>query len=262
MQMELREALGLGEGEVVALVGAGGKTSAMFRLARELAQAGERVVTTTTTKIYTPTPQETDRTLLVQDLEEALTGLAESLREKQIITVACGLVSEGKLGGVPPEWVASFRAVAPGTTVIVEADGAARKSFKAPREGEPVFPGCTTLVVPLVGMDCLGKPLGETWVHRPEVVSRLTGAVPGDPITPEMVATVLLHPRGTMQGRPFAARVIPLLNKVDDAKTEALALPLAELLLAQGVAAVVLASLRSQPPIRRVMTGKPAEALV
>ena len=56
--MSLRDGLLLRGGGVVSLVGAGGKTSLMFKLARELSTAGETVLTTTTTKIYTPSPQQ------------------------------------------------------------------------------------------------------------------------------------------------------------------------------------------------------------
>ena len=38
--------------EVVALVGGGGKTTAMFRLAREMVEKGGSAITTTTTRIF------------------------------------------------------------------------------------------------------------------------------------------------------------------------------------------------------------------
>ena len=50
--MKLTEALDVADNEVVALVGGGGKTSAMFRLAREIATAGGNAITTTTTRIF------------------------------------------------------------------------------------------------------------------------------------------------------------------------------------------------------------------
>ena len=50
--MELNRALRIQSKEVVAFVGGGGKTSAMFRLADELVTQGRRVVTTTTTRIF------------------------------------------------------------------------------------------------------------------------------------------------------------------------------------------------------------------
>ncbi|MCF8109113.1 MAG: hypothetical protein K9J81_08985, partial [Desulfohalobiaceae bacterium] len=40
---------------IISLVGAGGKTSLMFQLAREIAARKQRVLTTTTTRIFSPT---------------------------------------------------------------------------------------------------------------------------------------------------------------------------------------------------------------
>ena len=51
----LKHSLMLERGGVISIVGAGGKTTLMFRLARELSKDGDRVLTTTTTKIYMPT---------------------------------------------------------------------------------------------------------------------------------------------------------------------------------------------------------------
>ena len=45
--MSLADALGLKRDEVVALVGGGGKTTAMFRLAREMVELSGRAITTT-----------------------------------------------------------------------------------------------------------------------------------------------------------------------------------------------------------------------
>jgi hypothetical protein len=50
----LTEALGIEAREMISLVGAGGKTTLMFRLAKELSLSGKRLVTTTTTKILEP----------------------------------------------------------------------------------------------------------------------------------------------------------------------------------------------------------------
>ena len=52
LTLTLTEALGIVADDVVALVGGGGKTTAMFRLAREIAERGEQALTTTTTHIF------------------------------------------------------------------------------------------------------------------------------------------------------------------------------------------------------------------
>ena len=50
--MTLADALRMPADESVALVGGGGKTTAMFRLAREVVHRGGRAITTTTTRIF------------------------------------------------------------------------------------------------------------------------------------------------------------------------------------------------------------------
>ena len=54
MTMQLKEALGLRRGGMVSLIGAGGKTTTMFRLAHELREDSWKVLVTTTTKIFKP----------------------------------------------------------------------------------------------------------------------------------------------------------------------------------------------------------------
>ena len=49
--MLLGEALDLHRGEMTALIGAGGKTTTMLRLARELREEGRKILLTTTTQI-------------------------------------------------------------------------------------------------------------------------------------------------------------------------------------------------------------------
>ena len=51
------DACGLSEGAVVSIVGAGGKTSLMFRLAREVRERGKSCLVTTSTRILIPDDQ-------------------------------------------------------------------------------------------------------------------------------------------------------------------------------------------------------------
>ncbi len=69
--MKLKEALGIKPGEVISLVGGGGKTTLMFALARELASSGKTVITTATTKILEPSSTETSLLLLGKHLWRA-----------------------------------------------------------------------------------------------------------------------------------------------------------------------------------------------
>jgi probable selenium-dependent hydroxylase accessory protein YqeC len=234
---------------LIAVVGGGGKTSLMFALARELDGCGRRVITTTTTKIFTPSVEESPCLLMCEDGPE-VPMLPERLATYGHVTVAQRVGgSAGKLGGVSEETLSICLACA--DHVIVEADGAAGHPIKAPEPWEPVIPSLTDLVVPVVGLDCLGKPVSEAVVFRLKRFLTVTGLHEGDPIDPEAVAAVMAHDQGGMKGVRENMRVAPFLNKLD------------ALLHADGPEQVASAIFRKQPRIRRVVAGqlKPKIAL-
>jgi molybdenum cofactor cytidylyltransferase len=214
--MQLSEALRVQKGEVVSLVGAGGKTTAMYRLGSELASQGWRVLVTTTTMIRPPSHTQAGRLIVESSPEAALCSVREALRPGSVTAlVSQRLEAEGKLKGVSVELAARLAALA--DVVILEADGARGLSLKAPAHYEPVVPPETTVVVPVVGIDAVGRSLGRGIAHRPELVSELTGVPQGTTITTTMVARLLVHREGGLKGVPAGCRVQPLINKVEDA---------------------------------------------
>jgi molybdenum cofactor cytidylyltransferase len=201
------------KGEVVALVGAGGKTTAMYCLARELGDRGWRVLTTTTTMLYPPTCDETDALILDATKDRAVWRVQQALLEHRRATLARGLSADGvKLRGIPMNWVPCLAEVA--DVLIVEADGARGRSLKAPAGHEPAVPEETTLLVSVAGIDAVGEPLSDTMAHRLELVSRLTDLAIGDIVSPLAVANLLVHPEGMVRALPPGCRYVPLLNKV------------------------------------------------
>jgi probable selenium-dependent hydroxylase accessory protein YqeC len=211
----LTEALGVRAKEVISLVGAGGKTTLMFRLARELALSGKSVVTTTTTKIFEPTAKETN--FLFVDPEEGKIKdfVRTHLDQYHHITVAQGRIESRKLRGISPNLVKELWSLPGVDTIIAEADGAAGRTIKAPREGEPVIPSNTTLVVAILGVDGMEMKLNEENVFQPERVSKITGISIGERMTDEGMANLMTHPEGIFKGAPSSSRVVVFLNKVD-----------------------------------------------
>lgn len=245
--MLLVDALDAGRDKVIVLVGGGGKTTTMYRLARELADSGARVVVTTTTRINVPRPEEAGCTLVARDLEVLRSLVRDSLKLHQIVGVGYYIVDEGKLKGIPPEWVAELASLA--DHVLVEADGSAGRPFKAPADHEPVIPDSTDLLIAVVGVEAVGARLTREDVHRPERIEALTGLRPGEVITPAVVARVLLHPWGITKGRPRRSRTVALINKVDDERRLGTAREIGQLLVEGGIRRVVVASVRSEPPV-------------
>lgn len=231
--MQLTSAFRLGPKEVIALVGAGGKTTLMFRLADELAAAGRRVVTTMTTKLFAAQMTRAPLALTGQDEAALLAQLPEALSRCGHVLVADGtVVEQDKVQGVSPEFVDRLAGHEAVDAVIVEADGSRRRPFKAPAAHEPAIPAAATLVVPVVGLDGVGRPLTAEHVHRPELVAELAGVPPGAAVTPELIATILAHPLGGAKAAPAGARLVPFLNKAEDEASLAAARRIARLLLA------------------------------
>ena len=69
-------------GGVISLVGAGGKTSLMFRLAQELSAEGATVLTTTTTRIFMPGQGQSRCVILADTAEKILERAAQELNEQ------------------------------------------------------------------------------------------------------------------------------------------------------------------------------------
>ncbi len=212
--MRLSEALRISDGDVFAFVGGGGKTTAMFRLAEEIVEAGGRVITTTTTRIFAAQVSLAPAHFSAFEVNRATVEAALDKHHHVLITGPVD-AEAGKAAGVTPGLVRELRAIPDVTAIHIEADGSRMRPFKAPAEHEPVIPDVTTLVVPEVGADVFGQPHSDERVHRVELVRTLTGALDGEPVTPELVARVIGHPQGGLKNIPVGARVTPLINKVE-----------------------------------------------
>jgi molybdenum cofactor cytidylyltransferase len=252
--VKLADALGMTSDEVVALVGGGGKSTAMFRLAREMVEKGGRAITTTTTRIFGAqialSPAHVPAASVTK--ENVAAALAA---HGQVLVIGATSASTGKADGVSLDLFGRLRGWFPDACILNEADGSRMRPFKAPAEHEPVIPVETTLVVPVVGADVFGKTLDDDHVHRPELISVLSGAPLGAPITPEIVARVLAHPEGGRKGVPAGARVVVLINKVESLPERAPARETAERLLREpAIHSVVLSAVRAEEPVLEVCT--------
>ncbi|MDP2719150.1 MAG: selenium cofactor biosynthesis protein YqeC [Dehalococcoidia bacterium] len=177
--------------------------------------------------------------------------------EYRHITVAKERLPSGKLGGISPEAVIKLSRLASVDYIIVEADGAARKSLKAPNSTEPVIPANTTLVVAVVGIEAVGRELTGENVFRPEIVSQLTGLSPGDFVTGDAVAVLITHPLGLTRGSPSEARIIPFINKMDLDPGFVRGRELAEAVISRGhprIERVILGRLQSSSPVVEIIS--------
>jgi probable selenium-dependent hydroxylase accessory protein YqeC len=202
-------------GETISIVGAGGKTSLMYSLAKRLIPHYSYVITTTTTKIRPPSSIESPYIFLFSPEDRISSSLGRLLEYYSHLTIVSKPLPDNKLKGLEAEAINKLRQLLPDVPIIIEADGAAQKSLKVPAPWEPVIPEITTLVIPVVGADILGKILSEEHVFRAQLAAKLMNLPLGGVINEGHVASLLTHPQGIIKGSPPAARIIPFVNKVE-----------------------------------------------
>ncbi|MFC1921914.1 selenium cofactor biosynthesis protein YqeC [Chloroflexota bacterium] len=237
--MELAHAFRINTGESLAFSGAGGKTTALFRLARQLEPP---VLVTTTTHLSSEQIALADQTIKVDeliDLEDLF-----SILEPGVVILIGNEDQDDRVKGLP-EWqlkrvaeIAQRRKI----TLLIEADGSRQRPLKAPAGHEPVIPSYVDHVVVVAGLSALGKPLNEQWVHRVEHFSDLSGLVEGEQISTAAITRVLLDLSGGLKGIPAGAKKMCLLNQADDTQLQAQANRIARSLIPE-YEAVIVASL-------------------
>jgi probable selenium-dependent hydroxylase accessory protein YqeC len=267
--MNLIESFELKPREIISLVGGGGKTTLMFALARELSEAGHRVITTTTTKMYQPSENETPLTLLIEESQKSKVKsewdipnsqydlVRKELGRNNHITIAAKRIPEGKLQGIGQNLIVEIDRLKLAPYIIIEADGAKHRPLKAPNTTEPVIPGNTTLVIPVMGIEALNCALTEEFVFRAEIASKMLGIPLKSTVTAENIAALLTHPQGITKGSPPQARIVPFINKMDLDGDLQKAIDLARTILYlrfTGIERVILGQANSiNRPIRAVL---------
>ena len=243
--MQLYRALGIVPGDVVAFVGAGGKSSAILQAADELRGAGVRVLVTPTTKMFVSEAREIGPIVTAEDEGDLRLEVERALDEGGIAVAGSGMLSKDRIGGVEAALVPSL---APkGGVTLVEADGSRRRPIKGTADHEPPLPDGATLVVAVGGIDALGRAVDEEHVHRPEVFAEITGAGPGHTITPVAFARALL---AGLRNAPEDARRAALLAGVMPGGDMSAASTIARELWRGGIRRVVSTSLPKESPGR------------
>lgn len=205
----------MGKKEMICLVGAGGKTSAMFRLARELSSIGKKVLATTTTAIYYPERKQYDEILISE--KESL-DLFDNISKCGITVFGRTLSPAGKLLGVNPIFLDSVFCAGLFDCILVEGDGSKGRPVKIPAEHEPVIPSCTTKVLGLIGLDSIGKKVCPENVHRSELFCSILGCHEGDIIDTEIISKLIVNEAGLFKTTPALAKRYLVLNKADGKK--------------------------------------------
>jgi molybdenum cofactor cytidylyltransferase len=244
--IKLRSALRLGPAPQVAFVGAGGKTSALFILGR---QFDGPVIVSTSTHLGVDQVNLANAHMPLSKVGD-LANLDPS-KLAGVTAITSWETSEGRLQGLDSERLIALSQFARqhNMPLLIEADGARRLALKAPAEHEPSIPDFVDTVIVSAGLTGLGAPIAGGSVHRPELFAQLAEVALETPLTPQMLARVLLHPQGGLKNIPPGARKIVILNQADTPELEGAARGLSEPLLA-GYDAVLVAAFKQSSEVK------------
>ena len=142
---------------VIAVVGAGGKTTRIHKLAEQYRKLGKKVLVTTTTHMY-------------REDDCILSGNVEEIKDR---LTSCGYcmagmpAPHGKIQSLPKAVYEQVCTCA--DIVLVEADGSKGMPVKFPADHEPVIPDNVTEIHVVMGLRAIGHPIKEV-CHRMEEV--------------------------------------------------------------------------------------------
>jgi molybdenum cofactor cytidylyltransferase len=227
----------------LALVGSGGKTTSMFRIANELRPP---VLVTATTHLAESQTRLASQHFAVETSESLCSDLDQVTGPVALFTRA--FREDARTSGLDGELLNTLYQFAEehGLPLLVEADGSRQKPLKAPAEHEPALPAWARQVAVVAGMSGLGKPLSAEWVHRPEMFARISGLSMGAEIGIDDLAKVLGDPQGGMKDIQEGAEVSVVLNQVDTDEDLSAARELARKLLPETPRVVIACLAKDQ----------------
>ena len=229
----------------IAFIGAGGKTTALFQIARNLQSP---VIVTATSHLGTWQTKLADRHIIadsiasLEELEHGLTG----------ILLVTGRREDDRTGPVDEDVLhrlhqfCSYRNI----PLLIEADGSRQKPLKAWAEHEPPIPSFVNQVVHVTGLNALGKPLNNDAVHRAEMFSNISGLAIGEPITVQAIIDSMIHPDGGLKNSPQGVQKVAVLNQADTADLQSSASRMVQPLLST-YNSVVISCLRENKVFAR-----------
>ena len=233
---------------IVTIYGAGGKTSFMQSLAKDLVLCGHKVIQTTTTKIRRPALIPS---IIGPDIQAVMEELRTCLQGAPMASLGSSLTADGKLLGIAPSWPDSILKEEIADYILVEADGAARKPIKGYAHYEPVFPVNSCMLIPILGLDAIGCPVTAENVHRPDLFCLQTGCQPWTLL--EIPAFITMYRYMIELGVAHApqAAIVPIFNKTDAIANESMITGIAEALPPAGPYAL-FTSLADEHPVKFV----------
>ncbi len=213
------------KGHIISLVGAGGKTSLLYYMAKTAKKKMSRVLVTTTTHIEMPQ----DRSHYASTAEDV-----KKLWQRNQYVIA-GMDEGRKMARLSEAALQELLEISEFT--CIEADGSKRLPCKVPGEREPVILPRCDVVIAVLGLSALGRPLEKVCFRKNQAMEFLQVSEE-HLMNEEDFAKILSSERG-LRKNVGKRQYLIVLNQCDTKKEEQAAQKIAHLLSEKGYSGVI-----------------------
>jgi len=196
-------------GNCIGLLGGGGKTALLHKLADEFSQYYPTVLQTSLTKTAF---HYTDNPLILNEINMDKLNLIKF--DNNPLFIIGEKISNEKLKGISEADLDIIRRQFDIT--IFECDGARNKPLKVHTSYDPIVPNFTTHVIIIVGADVINTKVSDGLVHRPELFCKIWSVKSDFEITIDFIVKVLSSPKGYLSKIPGEIDVTYFVNKWDN----------------------------------------------
>lgn len=238
MILTLAQALRASQTDCIAFIGSGGKTTALFQLAKQMTPP---VVIAAAAHLGTWQTSLASKHVVARSSND-LIDLKNTLSDVTLIT---GEIEGDRAAPASDETLETLHHFCAQRSIplLLEADGSRQRPLKGWAVHEPPIPNFTNHVVAVAGLSGLGKPLNAEFVHRPEAFERISDVKSGEVVDAHALTRALLHAQSGVKNIPPSTRKTILLNQADTPELQANAKTMAQQ-LRSAYHATVIASMK------------------
>jgi len=190
----------------IALIGGGGKTALLHKLANEYSQIFPKVLQTSITKTAF---RKFDKPLILNDID---IDVLINNKENPLFVIGEKL-SDEKLKGIS---ISDFDKIRKYFNItIFESDGARNKPLKVHTDYDPIVPIFSTNVIIIVGADVVNTKISDGFVHRPELFCDRWEAMPDEKMDADFIVKVISTKRGYLSKIGHKVSLTYFVNKAD-----------------------------------------------
>jgi len=192
----------------IALLGGGGKTALLHKLAEKFAGHIPSVLLTSLTKTaFHPS----DNPLILNDFD--LGTFKSSKIDRNPLFVIGERISNEKLRGISETDLDGIRQQF--NITIFECDGARNKPLKVHTKYDPMVPKFATHVIIIIGADVVNTQVNDGLVHRSELFCKTWNVKPDFHLNIDFIVNVLTSKEGYLSKVPNGVNVTYFVNKWD-----------------------------------------------